>query len=117
MVKAFIATAALAMTTTALMAGTQTANIGKTDAKTLGTELMTPEALWAMGRISAAAPSPDGKTVVYQVGYYSVKENRSHHVLYIINTDGSGKTHDIVISPEQVLLDGEKYDGKGIPYN
>ena len=54
MVKAFIATAALAMTTTALMAGTQTANIGKTDAKTLGTELMTPEALWAMGRISAA---------------------------------------------------------------
>ena len=91
MVKAFIATAALAMTTTALMAGTQTANIGKTDAKTLGTELMTPEALWAMGRISAAAPSPDGKTVVYQVGYYSVKENRSHHVLYIINTDGSGQ--------------------------
>ena len=32
-------------------------------------------------------------------------------------TSGSGKTHDIVISPEQVLLDGEKYDGKGIPYN
>lgn len=32
-------------------------------------------------------------------------------------TNGSGKTHDIVISPEQVLLDGEKYDGKGIPYN
>lgn len=32
-------------------------------------------------------------------------------------TNGSGKTHDIAISPEQVLLDGEKYDGKGIPYN
>lgn len=32
-------------------------------------------------------------------------------------TDGRGKTHDIVISAEEITLDGEKYDGKGIPYN
>ncbi|MCM1078005.1 MAG: S9 family peptidase [Bacteroidales bacterium] len=62
--------------------------IGKTDATTLGTKVMTPEALWAMGRISASAPSPDGKWVVYQVGYYSLKENKSHHVLYLISADG-----------------------------
>ena len=43
---------------------------------------MTPEALWAMGRISSYAASPDGKKVVYQVGYYSVKHNKSHHMLY-----------------------------------
>ena len=70
---------------------TTTANaeiIGKVDAKTLGTNVMTPEALWAMGRISSSAPSPDGKWVVYQVGYYSVKENKSHHVLYIISAKG-----------------------------
>lgn len=65
--------------------------ISKTDAKTLNTNLMTPEALWAMGRVSASAASPDGKQIVYQVGYYSVKENKSHHVLYIINADGSGQ--------------------------
>ena len=47
---------------------------------------MTPEALWAMGRISAYAASPDGQRIVYQVGYYSVKHNKSHHVLYVMNS-------------------------------
>lgn len=49
---------------------------------------MTPEALWAMGRISAATPAPDGKTIAYQVAYYSVKENKSHQVIYTITADG-----------------------------
>ena len=53
---------------------------------------MTPEALWAMGRISGYSASPDGSKIVYQVGYYSVKHNKSHHVLYVMNIDGSGKT-------------------------
>lgn len=83
MIKALITAALLTMTTTA-----NAEIIGKVDAKTLGTNVMTPEALWAMGRISSSAPSPDGKWVVYQVGYYSVKENKSHHVLYIISTKG-----------------------------
>ncbi len=50
--------------------------------------LMTPEALWAMGRIGGAEASPDGKTIVYQVGYYSVKENKSRQVIYTISRDG-----------------------------
>ena len=49
---------------------------------------MTPETLWAMGRVGGAAASPDGKTVVYQVGYYSVKENKSHQMLYTVSADG-----------------------------
>ena len=53
---------------------------------------MTPEALWAMGRISAYAASPDGSKIVYQVGYYSVKHNKSHHVLYMMQADGSSQT-------------------------
>ena len=65
-------------------------NIGKNNI-TLQSDLLTPEGLWAMGRISAYAPSPDGKQIVYQVGYYSVPENKSHHVLYIINADGTGQ--------------------------
>ena len=51
---------------------------------------MTPEALWAMGRISSYAASPDGKKVVYQVGYYSVKHNKSHHMLYLKNVEEQG---------------------------
>lgn len=66
-------------------------NIGKNNI-TLSSDLMTPEALWAMGRIGSVAPSPDGTKVVYQVAYYSVKENKSHHVIYVMNADGSGQT-------------------------
>ena len=65
-------------------------NIGKNNI-TLQSDLLTPEGLWAMGRISSYAASPDGQQIVYQVGYYSVKENKSHHVLYIINADGSNQ--------------------------
>ena len=57
----------------------------------LANDRMSPEALWAMGRIGGYASSPDGKQIVYNVAYYSVKENKSHHVLYIMNADGSGQ--------------------------
>lgn len=50
---------------------------------TLASDLMTPEALWAMGRIGGQQASPDGKQVVYQVSYYSVKENKSHTMLFV----------------------------------
>lgn len=49
---------------------------------------MTAEILWAMGRIGGATASPDGKTIAYQVGYYSVKENKSHQMLYTVSADG-----------------------------
>ena len=62
-----------------------TTMIGKSSI-TLKSDLMSPEALWAMGRIGTAAVSLDGKQVVYQVSYYSVKENKSHTVLYIQST-------------------------------
>ena len=51
---------------------------------------MTPETLWAMGRIGSSCVSPDGKRIAYTVSYYSVKENKSHLVIYVMNADGSG---------------------------
>ena len=54
----------------------------------LSSDRMTPEALWAMGRIGGYAASPDGKHIVYNVAYYSVKENKSHHILYVMDADG-----------------------------
>ena len=55
----------------------------------LESDQMTPEALWAMSRISGYQASPDGKHVVFQMGYYSVEENKSHQVLWMMNADGS----------------------------
>jgi len=52
---------------------------------------MSPEALWAMGRIGSYCASPDGRHVAYQVGYYSVKQNKSRQVLYVMNADGTGQ--------------------------
>ena len=54
----------------------------------LKSDRMTPEALWAMGRIATATASPDGSRIVYQVGYYSVKANKGHQMLYIMDADG-----------------------------
>ena len=50
---------------------------------------MTPEALWAMGRIGGMSPSPDGTQIAYGVSYYSVPENKSHRVIYLMNADGT----------------------------
>ena len=63
-------------------------NIGKSNIK-LKSRMMTPEALWAMGRIGTVEASPKGQQIVYQVGYYSVKQNKSHQVICIMNADGS----------------------------
>ena len=65
--------------------------IGKQNIK-LTSNLMTPEALWAMGRIGNCEASADGKQIVYQVGYYSVKANKSQQKIAIINADGTGNT-------------------------
>ena len=56
--------------------------ITRSDIK-LESDVMTPEALWAMGRIGSYAVSPDGQKVAYQVSYYSVEENRSNTVIYL----------------------------------
>ncbi len=54
----------------------------------LESDTLTPEALWAMGRIGAYSVSPDGSKVAYQVTYYSVEENRSNAVLYVLPIAG-----------------------------
>ena len=78
---------------TLLMAGHANAEdvkIGKQNIK-VENGRMTPEALWAMGRIGTAEASADGKQIVYQVGYYSVKANKSQQKICIINADGTGQ--------------------------
>ena len=64
-------------------------NIGKSNIR-IEDGVLTPEVLWSMGRIGGVAVSPDGSRIAYQVSYYSVKENASHTVIYVMNDDGSG---------------------------
>ena len=62
--------------------------IGKNDV-TIKDGRLTPEDLWAMGRIGGVAVSPDGTHIAYQVSYYSVEANRSRTVIYVMDQDGS----------------------------
>ena len=63
-------------------------NIGRSDIR-IEDGRLTPEVLWSMGRIGGVAVSPDGARIAYQVSYYSVEENASHTVIYMMNDDGS----------------------------
>ncbi len=44
---------------------------------------LTPEKLWALGRISDPQVSPDGNWVLYGVTKYNIRENNSKRTLYI----------------------------------
>ena len=85
--KAIMLATVLAIGCSSIDAQEATDFIGKSDIK-LTSDLMTPEALWAMGRIGGHQASPDGKKIVYQVSYYSVKENKSHTVIYVMDANG-----------------------------
>ena len=63
--------------------------IGRSDIRIEGGRL-TPEALWAMGRISGVAPSPDAAKIAYTVSYYSVPQNKSNTDIFVMNSDGLG---------------------------
>ena len=87
--------------------------IGKSHIK-LNSRMMTPEALWAMGRIGTVEASPNGKRVVYQVGYYSVKANKSHQVICIMDADGKNNKQLTVSSKSET--DPTWFDANTIAY-
>ena len=62
--------------------------IGRSDIRIEG-KRMTPEALWAMGRIGDISISPDQQHVAYSVTYYSVPQNKSNSELFVMKADGT----------------------------
>ena len=91
------------LTATALLMVVGTGAQGQTDEKPFigrvqmkfTTDRLTPEALWAMGRIGQFSLNENGNTAVYNVNYYSVKENKSHSVLYTMNMADS---HSVLLT-------------------
>ena len=71
-------------------AASQVVNIGKPDIK-IENGQMTPEVLWAFGRLGNVCVSPDGKRVAYTVTYYSIPENKSNSDIYLMDADGGNK--------------------------
>lgn len=75
-------------------------NDGKTegDAPLIGKQVptiengrLTPETLWAFGRIGGVQVSPDETKILYSVSYYSIQQNKSNSEIFVMNADGSDK--------------------------
>jgi len=76
---------------------------------------MTPEALWAFGRVSGQEVSPDGKTVLYGVSYYSIKQNKGNRELYTVSVNGENFTR-ITTSHKSEFNAVWRPDGKKIGF-
>ncbi len=78
--------------------------------------VMTPELLWKLGRISPLGISKDGKNIIYKVTTPSVSENKSNSKTYLLPINGgiSSEIKDV----KAVLADKNiSPDGKYIVYN
>jgi dipeptidyl aminopeptidase/acylaminoacyl peptidase len=64
--------------------------IGQPDVK-IENRQMTPEVLWAFGRVGEVAVSPDGKRIAYTITYYSISENKGNADIYLMDSDGGNK--------------------------
>lgn len=82
----------------------------------LAQNVMTPELLWKLGRVTPLGLSNDGKNIVYKVTYPSVAENKSESKLYSISVNGGNPTE---VKDTKTLLKDKNIspDGKYIVYN
>lgn len=51
-------------------------------------ELMTPELLWKLGRVSGGSLDPTGKTLLYGVRHYELSENKGDSNLWLVDIAG-----------------------------
>ncbi|MCX6273275.1 MAG: S9 family peptidase [Bacteroidetes bacterium] len=69
---------------------------------------MTPELLWKLGRVGEFSLSPDGKTVLYGLTRYNLKQNKGNTDLYSVPVSGG--------QPSQLTsLKGSEFNGQWRP--
>jgi len=78
-------------------------------------DLMTPEVLWAFGRVSGNEISPDGKTILYSVTYYSIPQNKGNRELYTMDITGEN-LKQITTSAKSEFNEMWRPDGKKIGF-
>ncbi len=81
----------------------------------LESNLMTPEALWAFGRVSDPQVSPDGETVLYGVSYYSIEQNKGNRELYSVGINAESVKR-LTTSPKSEFNAIWKPDGSKIGF-
>ena len=74
--------------------------------------VLTPEAMWKLGRVSGVGITKDGKSVVYAVSTPDVEQNRSVRKLYAVPLSG-GPAKQVHDSDRLVPSDRISPDGKG----
>lgn len=82
---------------------------------TLTSDLMTPEVLWSFGRVSDPQASPDGKTILFGVSYYSIEQNKGNRELYTVNVAG-GEPNRLTKTPKSEFNAIWRPDGKKIGF-
>jgi dipeptidyl aminopeptidase/acylaminoacyl peptidase len=80
----------IAVLAASISSNAETPIIGKQQPK-IENGRMTPEVLWAFGRVAGTQVSPDGTKVLYSVSYYSIPENKGNSEIFVINADGTDK--------------------------
>ena len=78
--------------------------------------VMSPELLWKLGRISVLGLSKDNKNIVYKVAYPSVEENKSSSKYFTIPVSG-GNAVEVTNAKELVSDKNISPNGKYIVYN
>jgi dipeptidyl aminopeptidase/acylaminoacyl peptidase len=78
--------------------------------------VMTPELLWKLGRVTPLGISKDGKNIVYKVSTPSVEENKSNSKFYTIPVNG-GNAVEIKDTKDLLADKNISADGKFIVYN
>lgn len=81
----------------------------------LASDVMTPEVLWSFGRVGGMQVSPDGKSVIYDVTYFNIAENKSYRDIYTIPVAG-GTAKKLTDTPEKEAEAQWRPDGKKIGY-
>src|SRR6476620_9545880 len=76
-------------------------------------QVLTPETLWKLGRVTALGISKDGKTLVYQVATPSMEENKSNTKFYTMPVTGGNATEVQEAQTKDLLKDKNvSADGK-----
>ena len=78
--------------------------------------VMSPETLWKLGRVSSLGISKDTKNVVYKVTTPSIEENKSNSKFYIIPINGGIPT-EVKETKDLVKDKNISPDGKYLVYN
>ena len=68
-------------------------------------QILSPESLWKLGRVSALGITKDGKSIVYKVATPSVAENKSNSKFYTIPVIGGNPIEVIEAQTKDLLTD------------